>query len=1105
LPDVEEFLSGLGLEAYGEAFAENAIDSDTLLELTDRDLKDLGVAALGHRKKILKALEELRAAPGETAPAQSSGHKRQLTLVFADLVASTELSQNLGLEAYRATLRRYQDWARTAIEGEGGYVAKYLGDGVLAYFGYPKANEDDPLRAVRASLSLIRSVMTADPPLAVRIGVETGLVVVGDIIGEAASQEHTVVGETPNLAARLQAIAPSNSLVIGPRTFRLVERQVASEALGPQRLKGFSEEVAAWKVTGLADAKKGLESGGIDEQTPLIGRRRELGLLAAAFSRTQLGEPVAVQVRGEAGIGKSRLVAEFLGQIEGRAKLLHGHCASNATSTAFYPFVDLLRREYLGGAGAAEAGETDTGAVVERMLRDGLDESEEIPYLLRLLDLDHPARAAVRPDLVGRRSEDALVKLFLGLGRLAPTILFINDLHWIDERSQALLLRLVADPNRKGLLLLMTARRRYASPWPEGGGVELLDLEPLLADEGLMILNAQLSGAAAEDEKALREIVERAGGNPLFLEALGQHLGGQRARRPDEEAGVPDTLAGLLMQRVDSLSQAARSLAELASVAGRRFDGGLILESNEDRALMAELERARLIHHDPQTPGFYRFHHALLQDAIYASLLKENREQLHRRLGERLAAGYEGREQEVASELARHFEEGGAPRLASRYAHLAGQRALEFFALKDAETWFSRCIELLPEQGEREEEILRASSIVNLSQVRCWNLDFPGMVSLAQDNLAAIRALGEIEEVSFALTWIGEGYMHAGRLDEARETLGKALAIAEGLEVEKAAGYARGELLWLDSICGEAATPETFDARCRSLMALGGELSENYLMLLGLYPQWAAATQRGEIGKARRLALELIEFGRSSAYPPAACWGSCLLADSEARIGNAAEALKACAEGREAAACGFDDMMARLSQGMTLCAVGQRQEGLALLREAPWRSDRIGALFFAYAGDAAYGRALAEEGEVERARAWLKEGVAHFEESGNRRAACFARLELLRAGLLDGAEEKRGERGFWGRWRGARQERPPAFEQVFERLFEDLRREAAALDMRGLLVEAQLLHARHARRQGDNAAAAAALEEAGKTVAGLDWLRLEQTINAERRALMDGT
>ncbi|WP_455374060.1 ATP-binding protein [Limibacillus halophilus] len=1096
MPDVETFLGGLGLEGYAPAFAENAIDAETLLELTDQDLKDLGVAALGHRKKILRALAELRGdgdgarEAGEPAP-QGHGQKRQLTLVFADLVESTELSQRLGLEGYRKTLRAYQDWAKEAIEAEGGYVAKYLGDGVLAYFGYPRANEDDPLRAVQAALSLIRKVAAAEPPLALRVGVETGPVVVGDILGEAASREHTVVGETPNLAARLQALAKPGGLVIGPRCHRLIGRRVQAQALGPQRLKGFSEPVEAWTVTGLKQAHEETGWAGESGQPPLIGRRRELGALAAAFSRMQLGEPAAVQITGEAGIGKSRLVSEFLRQVGGGAKLLTGHCAAQGSSTAFYPFLDLLRREYLGSGGA------DAGAVAQRLLRDGLDEQTHLPYLLRLLDLEHPARALVQPDLVGRRTEEALSRLLLGQGRTGPSILFINDLHWIDERSQALLHGLLRDPARRGLLLIMTARRRFAAPWSDEESVERLELEPLSQEEGLQLLNAQLAEGETAEEASLREIVERAGGNPLFLEALGEHLGERRAKRAAEEIGVPETLAGLLMQRVDNLSPRARSLAALAAVAGRRFEGGLILTPEDDQEALAELERARVVHRDAQTPGAYRFHHALLQDAVYASLLREDRERLHRLLGERLLENHQGREAEVAEDLARHFQEGGDPQRAARYAHLAGQKALELFALKDAETWFSRCIELLPEETDREADLIRASSIVNLSQVRCWNVDFPGMVSLARSNLPAIRALGEIEEVSYALTWIGEGYMHAGRLAEARETLESAAAIAEGLSARKAEGYAKGELLWLDSICGPVEAPEAFEARCEALRVMGEELQENYLALLSLYPKWAAATQRGEIGKARRLALEMIAFGEESAYPPAACWGPCLLADSDARIGNLEEALASCEAARAAAACPFDDMMAELSLGMTLAAAGRRGEGLAILSKAPWRSDRIGALFFAYAGDAAYGRALAEEGRSDEALKWLKDGIAYFEESGNGRAVCLLRLELLRALLAVEGGATPAEVGFWARLRG----REKKESESLETLSLALETGARDLDMRGVLAEALLLRARHARAQGDREASKRALEEAAGIAASLDWLRLEQAMNAEWRSL----
>ena len=347
---------------------------------------------------------------------------------------------------------------------------------------------------------------------------------------------------------------------------------------------------------------------------------------------------------------------------------------------------------------------------------------------------------------------------------------------------------------------------------------------------------------------------------------------------------------------------------------------------------------------------------------------------------------------------------------------------------------------------------MRAGCIVNLSQVRCWNGDFPGMVQLAQSHLPRIQALGDVEEVAYALNWIGEGFMHVGRFAEARSWLERAAAIAEQLGDRRSGGYARGELLWLDSISGNAGTAEDFSARCADLRALGRELGENYLVLLGSYPLWADATLRGEINRARNAAQDLIDFGVRSGYPPATCWGYCILADSEMHAGNLREAEEAALAGRAAAACNFDHLVADLCLGMILCGVGKRDQGLEILSRAPWRSERIGSFLFAYTADIAYGRALMEDGRRDEGREWLRQG----------------RNEGRISGLLD-----------------------------------YLRDNAPGLDMRGWLARALLLEARRALKAGNREAAARHIQQAADAAGNLGWLSLEQAVNGVKRHLSE--
>lgn len=1088
MQDVHAFLAGLGLERYGEAFEQNAIDAQTLPDLTDADLKELGVTALGHRKKILKAAALLNSDDGQDPdPApdperdfdRAVGQKRQLTLMFADLVGSTELSRRLGLEDYRAVIASFQEATRAAIEAEGGYVAKYLGDGVLAYFGYPSAHEDDPERALRAGLSLIADLAGRDPPLGLRVGVETGPVVVGDVVGTVGAREHAVVGETPNLAARLQTLAAPGELVIGPRARRLLGASLQASPLGPQNLKGFSDPVEAWRVEGLTTRGERKEPG---FSSPLVGRRDELGALAAAFSRLRLGEAVTLQVTGEPGMGKSRLVAEFLAQLGEEARLLRGNCAAQGATSPFYPFIDLLRRTHFK--------EGPLTGLIDAWQSEGLDREEQIPYLLRLLDLEHPLRGRVRADLIGARTEEAIITLLLREGWRQPTVLFINDLQWIDERSAALLDRLIRLEERPGLMILLTARLRYRPPWDGAPNVREVRLEPLVAEEGLSLLKAQLPDDGVRGEAELQAIVERAGGNPLFLEELASHLGRAEAGASGE---VPETLSGLLMQRVDQLSRPARRFAETAAVAGRRFPLNLVGEdAGPDPAILQELNDARLIGREPGAEGVFRFQHALMQEVIYDSLLSETKARLHARLARRLSDLYQGREAEVAEELARHYETAGEARQAARHAYRAGCKSLELFALADAETWFGKALSLLPVETTEEEDLIWANSIVNLSQVRCWNGDFPGMVALAQTHLPRIEALGDLKQASLALTWIGEGFMHAGDLEGARQRLARAEAIALRLGDEEAAGYAQGETLWLDTIARTDEDAEAFTSRSERIKQQGEALGDHYLVLLGGYAAWVDATHRGEVFRAHEAATRLIEEGARSGYPPAACWGACMLADSEMRAGNSEQARRHAEDGKRAAACHFDRLMAELSWGSVLLGGGDSGAALQVLDQMPFRSERIGALFFGYASDAAYGRALIEEGRTAEGLAWLTEGQAHFADQGNERAALLCGLERARALVRENGLREDRRRGF-GLLFGRRAQTTP---QTLDELLRNLVERGKAAGMRGLAVEALLIAA---ERCGPVSEAEALLAEAQDLVKGLGWLALEQRVAAAPR------
>jgi class 3 adenylate cyclase len=351
--DIAAWLRELGLERYAEAFLGNDVDSAVLLSLSADDLRELGVSSLGHRRKLLEAIAQLRAPTAETDNAglgpRPAAERRQLTVLFCDLVGSTALAARLDPEDMGRVIRAYQDCCAEVVKRWEGHVAKYMGDGVLAYFGWPQAHEDEAERAVRAGLALTGAVAQlatpAGAPLAARVGIATGLVMVGELIGEGVAQEQTVVGETPNLAARLQALAAPGRVVISQATRRLVGGLFELTEFGPTRLKGFAEPLAAWRVEGEGRAEGRFEALHGERLTPLVGREPELGILLERWAWAKDGDGQVVLLSGEPGIGKSRVIRtlrERLGD-EPHSALIH-YCSPHHTNSALYPVIGLLER-----------------------------------------------------------------------------------------------------------------------------------------------------------------------------------------------------------------------------------------------------------------------------------------------------------------------------------------------------------------------------------------------------------------------------------------------------------------------------------------------------------------------------------------------------------------------------------------------------------------------------------------------------------------------------------------------------------------------------------------------------------------------------------------
>jgi class 3 adenylate cyclase/tetratricopeptide (TPR) repeat protein len=870
------------------------------------------------------------------------GEMKQVTVLFCDIVNSTPLTEQLGPEGMRDLVRAFLASSLAEVRRYGGTAPQFTGDGFMALFGAPLTHEDHVRRALLAALA-VQQVLheggaTADPELdelQVRIGIHTGPVVFGPV-ADNLSMDYTVIGDTANVAARLQQVAEPGTILLSEVTRALAEGYARVEPVGPLILKGKAEPISAYRLLGVSHRRSGLREAPSPRTAVFVDRVSELAILNNFLRQVENGHGQAVGLVGEPGIGKSRLLAEFRRQVaDRRANWVEGRCLSYGTAIPYLLALDLLRSD----CGIVE---TDTREIVAGKVHDGLrevgmDPDEDGPVLLHLLEIkdvaDSPALS--NPEAVKSKAFETLRQLTIKRSERRPLILVLEDLHWVDRISEEFLGFLAESLRDARVLLLATYRPGYRPPWIDKSYAGQTPLQPLSQDDSIRMVRSVLRVDQLV-ELVTQEIVAKADGNPFFLEQLGLHAGEARDLRTD--LMVPNTIHDVVMARIDRLPGQTKQLLQIAAVIGREFPLRLLSAvwkgPEPIKEQLRELARLEFVDERAETEGsVYVFRHALTQETAYGSLLERHRRIYHSAVGHALEDLYSGRADDVAELLALHFGRSDEAEKSVDCAILAGEKSQRRWANNEALTYFNDALHRLDVLADTEANRLRRiDAVINQAEVKfalgrhaehigaldqiaglvdqandprrraTWHYwrGFLGVLTGGQPDIAidhcndAARLATEtgLDEIkAFAESCLTQVYLFIGRLREAIETGERALASCEAL----------GNLWWA----------------CRTIWQL-----QPTAMALGEWDRsleyCCRALDYGEVLKDRR--IKVVGLWRTGAV--------------HVRRGDAERGVQYCNEALALGALPFDAAMAKAVRGYGQIKMGELDAGIADLDEA---------------------------------------------------------------------------------------------------------------------------------------------------------------------------
>ena len=947
--------------------------------------------------------------------------RSQVTVLFTDLVGFTAFSEKAGEEAAFRLMQEVTKVTGDIVRKHGGAVQALTGDGVMAVFGAPVAHEDSPLRACRTALEILDRIETTkedfksrfgvSPQL--RIGVNSGAAIVGAVADGGA----TSMGDTVNIAARLQTVAEPGTVYMSEATNALAVGLIVAEPKGRRQLKGRAEPIDVYRLVGLRDGASSFVGRLQRGLSPFVGRERELDHLERSLDAAR-PELRVIDIVAEPGMGKSRLLHEFRARLAKAAVfILLGHCTPDAQATPFQPFIEVARNALSLNLGEAPG---DIARKIEMGLATfGKMSDENAALMLNLfgLSLRPGALAGLDGLLIGERTRALLLGLLEARCRATPTALVIEDLHWADGASEALIGDIVDAPARFPLLVLLSRRPEHQPAWLGEPHVSRLVLEPLPATLVRRLIGVRLKIAELPEALA-RVMTERAGGNALFAEEIASYLiergvvtsgTGKVEYDPSAVAtALPMSLQSLLAARVGRLAPESRAVLQAASVLGRRFDTTLLAATigagSEVDAALAEASIHDLAYPCGSTAEF-EFKHALVRDALYQSLLTEPRRELHLRVAEELERRYDNRLNEAAEALAHHYGQTQRRDKAFTYAAMAGAKSLRVYSFDEAERWFDAAFSILAAHPDRAGD--RQVAAVLADYVLFLNASFvPHKVTeIVERFRARLDCAGDCQSAVVILHHYAEALAFVGRYEAARGAQNNLDAMADRLADTPSAAYALTSSLFLSI----SLTPEPaaiFETKAARAIAAAAEVDDPYLQYMVRLSVGLSLSARGHPARAAAIAEDLLAVGKAIGDGRSIAYGMALKA-MVALIGeNGTAALKFTENGIAMARTASDRTLSRVFH-LFACSALSRPEGLALTLEFRAEAEANGWGQFLDFSDVPYAMGLLTNGAVGAGIGWLEHTIVRRADKGMAISANQARMVLAEVYLrmISGVEK----------------------------------------------------------------------------------------------------